>query len=584
MALLVLSPYLVSYCSLSSLLLQKLVHFRNKSLLSFFVLLLMTPLSVLYLVSIDIIFMIYSLSSTFIFMICGCRTKYDIKDWLDEYVFNKLLKMNRTEIIGYRRLRTLSQLFFETMPQILLQGRILYVVELKNDNNQFQINVTTLVWSLALAVAHLILEGGVVYFDAKTLKMSFSQYCMICLGGRVGWIPYQHFLEYIIRNQLFINSVFDINYSDKQLLNKQSIFKPLRYLINCMSEDDVEINNNDNKQLEEAKNQMALSYENIENKILFFRYEIIYQFSNALIQHLTQELLNAPSMIIPKAFKLSTTNINLQNFFQCILSQAELHLGYESCGNINMTSLCELYKASLNKLKLNINKLDKKTIKKIKRNSSENSDFKEIITTSLIYAGELHAIEWIYNVYNLSDKDKSNIAINILENILPNDDLDNDKYMQSQLIDLICLRNCFKNGYIITNGISNCLLMKEIKRVIDGYSTKCNYDGSWCYVLMMVLFYSQGTVFCSDCINGCCENIIKNNKKLKELFEQYLPISIEFKEMLIPYQLFECSKLFKYYQTEHILINQCKNWIIINDDKNNNKLQDDINNININKF
>eukprot|EP01084_Bolivina_argentea_P162517 282818_1 len=43
--------------------------------------------------------------------------------------------------------------------------------------------------------------------------------------------------------------------------------------------------------------------------------------------------------------------------------------------------------------------------------------------------------------------------------------------------------------------------------------------------------------------------------------------------MLIPFELFECSKLFKYYQIEQILINKCKDWIILNDDLNQSENQ-----------
>eukprot|EP01084_Bolivina_argentea_P061351 112115_1 len=107
--------------------------------------------------------------------------------------------MNKTQIVGYRRLRTLSQLFFETMPQILLQLRILL-----DDNNRFKIDVNTLLWSIGLAVAHLFLEGGIIYLDKSAFKMSFMEYALECLGGRVQWFPYKHLINNIIQYQLYI--------------------------------------------------------------------------------------------------------------------------------------------------------------------------------------------------------------------------------------------------------------------------------------------------------------------------------------------------------------------------------------------
>ena len=336
MALLLLAPYLVSYCCLSTLLSQKVTLFQDSSLFSIFVVMLMTPLSVLYLVLIDLMFIAYSLSSTLIFMVCGCRPKYDIKDLLDEYLFNKILGMNRTEVIGYRRLRTLSQLCWETIPQIVLQCRILYVLEVQATSNEFEIDIGTLIWSIALGMAHLVLEGGVVWLDSKALRMHFIQYAMTCLGGRVQWIPYQHLLQFVVRNQMFVGGVFDLKHSDQDLVDKEQAFDAWNHPIRS------------------TDLSMTLNYEEIQCHIFGFLYQIEYQFSNAKIRSLSEFLVSCPTMTIPKQFKLSTTNRALESFFQSILCRAELHLGYESCGNTNIESLCELYRSSIDKITLKI--------------------------------------------------------------------------------------------------------------------------------------------------------------------------------------------------------------------------------------
>ena len=45
-------------------------------------------------------------------------------NWLEEYIYMKIFQMNREEILGFRRLRTISQLLFETIPSLILQGRM----------------------------------------------------------------------------------------------------------------------------------------------------------------------------------------------------------------------------------------------------------------------------------------------------------------------------------------------------------------------------------------------------------------------------------------------------------------------------
>eukprot|EP01083_Nonionella_stella_P248470 860190_1 len=113
----------------------------------------------------------------------------DISDEMDRLLFKKCLGMSRMQIIGYRRLRTLSQLLFETIPQIALQSYILY----KNQGeNTEHINDTDIYISIGVAGVHFILEIFIIYLDARASKMSLSHYAVICLGARLNWVPYSH--------------------------------------------------------------------------------------------------------------------------------------------------------------------------------------------------------------------------------------------------------------------------------------------------------------------------------------------------------------------------------------------------------
>eukprot|EP01083_Nonionella_stella_P245688 853674_1 len=88
---------------------------------------LMTPLCLFYFAAIDAVFMIYVLFSTTIYFITF--SKLDITNFIDDLVFKNIFGMNKTQIVGYRRLRTLSQLFFESIPQIILQLWILWRIK-----------------------------------------------------------------------------------------------------------------------------------------------------------------------------------------------------------------------------------------------------------------------------------------------------------------------------------------------------------------------------------------------------------------------------------------------------------------------
>eukprot|EP01083_Nonionella_stella_P117950 351941_1 len=131
---------------------------------------------------------------------CSC-SKLDVRNFIDDMVFKKLFGMNRTQIIGYRRLRTLSQLFFESIPQICLQLRILWVIrmEKKDDDVDYGVDERNIMWSIMFAILHGLLEASILYLDSRALKMTFIQYAIVCLGARVGWIPFNHLIEYDIQ-------------------------------------------------------------------------------------------------------------------------------------------------------------------------------------------------------------------------------------------------------------------------------------------------------------------------------------------------------------------------------------------------
>eukprot|EP01084_Bolivina_argentea_P061350 112114_1 len=100
------------------------------------------------------------------------------------------------------------------MPQILLQCRILL-----DDNDRFKIDVNTLLWSIGLAVVHLFLEGGIIYLDKSAFKMSFMEYALECLGGRVQWFPYKHFINHLVQYQLYIYRDRDRKHFNKNDFN-----------------------------------------------------------------------------------------------------------------------------------------------------------------------------------------------------------------------------------------------------------------------------------------------------------------------------------------------------------------------------
>eukprot|EP01084_Bolivina_argentea_P073926 134117_1 len=274
---LLIAPYLVCYSALGSLIQHRMNFiFLTMSIsdeinkpkcsvgckwfsFNLLVLLLMTPLCIVYFVVIDIVFMIYIIFATIVFFM-SC-TKWDIGDVMDDWVFKKIFGLNRMQIIGYRRLRTLSQLFFETIPQIFLQLRILWQLKWANNDtqNQFQIDANSIIWSVGFAILHLIFEAAIISLDSAASQMKFIHYAIVCLGARLDWIPFSHLF---IQKGREIQDIID----EKDYLERIDIRR--EYFI-CENED-----------IKSHEDNEAFNYEEISSGLFGLRYKLEFQFSN----------------------------------------------------------------------------------------------------------------------------------------------------------------------------------------------------------------------------------------------------------------------------------------------------------------
>jgi hypothetical protein len=95
------------------------------------------------------------------------------------------------DVAGFRRLRTVSQLTFETLPQILLQIRIYSVVKNRQDVNSLgDISVSAIILSICLGVLHLLIESLLIYQEKMANKTSFLHYILISFNGKFGYVPF----------------------------------------------------------------------------------------------------------------------------------------------------------------------------------------------------------------------------------------------------------------------------------------------------------------------------------------------------------------------------------------------------------
>lgn len=79
-----------------------------------------------------------------------------------------LFEMQKLEVAGFRRMRTISQLTFETFIQFILQMRMLSYFSNKKDkaSHELGVSVSAIIFSLFLAVIHGIFEAAFLFMEA----------------------------------------------------------------------------------------------------------------------------------------------------------------------------------------------------------------------------------------------------------------------------------------------------------------------------------------------------------------------------------------------------------------------------------
>ena len=79
----------------------------------------------------------------------------------------------------------MSQLMFETLPQILLQWRMFYILTHKEEESQgVEVNLKTLAFSLLLGVLHIAIEALMIYLEMRANKTGFLNSLLISFNGK----------------------------------------------------------------------------------------------------------------------------------------------------------------------------------------------------------------------------------------------------------------------------------------------------------------------------------------------------------------------------------------------------------------
>lgn len=257
------------------------------------------PFMLVYLLIMDLVFLLnqailYPIIIVLRLLTCGLLNFTCLTNMIDNS-YEVMFEMQKLEVAGFRRMRTISQLTFETFIQFVLQMRMLqFFREQRDADNVVEVSVDAILLSLLLALAHGVLEAAFLYLEARASKTSFINYCMVCFNGRFGWVPYNDFLT---------------NTSQQLEQNAKT------------------------KQTTEAP-RVQLDFQNIVSQILCFNMQVEFTFTNDSLTSLTKTLSAFPQLNDPKRIPLiklgaTVNNVSLEclsNLLRVCVGKVEIDL------------------------------------------------------------------------------------------------------------------------------------------------------------------------------------------------------------------------------------------------------------------
>ena len=150
----------------------------------------MTPLCVVAFILLDLVYTIKAATFDVFALVVGLiapKMKLDVTDGAVSKFLSDHLGLTTMDIEGYRRLRTTTQLLFESFPQIVLQ---LYILLKSSSEREVEVSDEELIVSLAFALFHLFATCCIVWLEARAAREPVARYTMTCLTGRLGWLPF----------------------------------------------------------------------------------------------------------------------------------------------------------------------------------------------------------------------------------------------------------------------------------------------------------------------------------------------------------------------------------------------------------
>lgn len=104
--------------------------------------------------------------------------------------------MNQTEMVGFRRMRSICQFTFQGLPLGMMMVRLVTYLR-AYDYYEFDITSTGFMFTLVLILVHGVLEFALLHLDKMDNNTDFLHQCIARFNGGFGFVP-----SYTVKGEL----------------------------------------------------------------------------------------------------------------------------------------------------------------------------------------------------------------------------------------------------------------------------------------------------------------------------------------------------------------------------------------------
>eukprot|EP01084_Bolivina_argentea_P215564 365983_1 len=209
----IISPYVLSYSSGVKLFIFRKTFDNLMGLKKILIILYLLPTGFLYFIFIDILDLLYSIWKWILYNIC-LKSEASLKILEEELA--QQLGMDRMNYEGFKRQKTVAQLMFESIPQLIIQTLLLYNLFPVKSSEISNITETDLYRSITFAVLNAVGQFFKLFIESIAVDESFVQYCLHAMMSRVGWIPFKMKIIQYFRDESSSVSAYEDNKNNNE--------------------------------------------------------------------------------------------------------------------------------------------------------------------------------------------------------------------------------------------------------------------------------------------------------------------------------------------------------------------------------